>query len=83
MHGDWVVTWSAGGPAQRIVGQDLGGVSERTCSPRLRIFYLLAVAALAGWAWLALSLHLSGLFLGAGVLAIMVTMATLSHRRGE
>ncbi|KAB6717556.1 MULTISPECIES: low temperature requirement protein A [Roseobacteraceae] len=56
-------------------------IFHRVTAERLRGLYLLAVAALAGWGWLALSLHLNGLWLGAGVLLIMVAMAALSHRK--
>ncbi|MEC9245663.1 MAG: low temperature requirement protein A, partial [Pseudomonadota bacterium] len=56
-------------------------IFHRVTAERLRASYLLAVAALAVWGWLALSLHLNGMWLGAGVLLIMVTMAVLGHRK--
>lgn len=56
-------------------------IFHRVTAERLRGLYLGAVAALAGWAWVALGLHLSGLGLGAGVLAIMIAMAALGHRK--
>lgn len=56
-------------------------IFHRVTAERLRLSYPVAIAALAGWAWAAPSLHLSGLGLGAGVLAIMVALAGLGHRR--
>lgn len=55
-------------------------IFHHVTADRLRALYVIAVAALAGWSWLALSLHLNGLLLGAGVLAIMLAMAALGHR---
>ncbi|ASM71022.1 MULTISPECIES: low temperature requirement protein A [Roseobacteraceae] len=56
-------------------------IFHRVTAERLRALYLLAVVALAAWAWVVLSLHLNGLWLGAGVLLIMMTMAALGHQR--
>lgn len=56
-------------------------IFHRVIAGRLRVLYPVAVAALAVWAGGALSLHLSGLALGAGILAIMIAMAALGHRR--
>lgn len=56
-------------------------IFHRVTAERLRGLYLVAVVALAGWAAAALSLHLTGLVLGAGVLAIMVAMAALGPRK--
>lgn len=56
-------------------------IFHRVTAERLRMLYLLAVAALAVWGWAALSLHLNGLWLGAGVLLIMMAMAALGHRK--
>lgn len=55
-------------------------IFHRVTVERLRGLYLLAVVALAGWGWVATSMHLSGLALCAGVLLIMMTMAALGHR---
>jgi low temperature requirement protein LtrA len=56
-------------------------IFHRVTAERLRALYLLAVAALAAWGWVALSMHLNGLWLGAGVLAIMMGIAGLGHRK--
>lgn len=48
---------------------------------RLRRAYLIAVAALAVWAFIVVALHLNGLWLGAGLLGIMLAVA-VSGRRG-
>lgn len=37
--------------------------------------YVVAIAALVCWSLLALTLHLNGIWLGAGVLAVMVALA--------
>ncbi|MCR4268035.1 low temperature requirement protein A [Nitratireductor sp. ZSWI3] len=44
-----------------------------------RSVYLVAVAFLAGWCTLVLTLHLSGLLLAAGVLAIMLVLCSYEH----
>ena len=56
-------------------------IFHRVTAERLRGLYLLAVAALAAWGWACVGLHLQGLWLGAGVLLIMVAMAALGHRK--
>lgn len=56
-------------------------IFHRVTAERLRGLYLLAVAALAVWSWGALGLHLNGLWLGAGVLAILMLMAGLARRK--
>ena len=53
----------------------------RVMAARLRLAYLIAVAALAAWAFTAVALHLNRLWLGAGLLAIMLGVA-VSGRRG-
>jgi low temperature requirement protein LtrA len=53
----------------------------RVMAARSRLAYLVAVAALAAWALTAVALHLNGLWLGVGVLAIMLAVAA-SARRG-
>jgi low temperature requirement protein LtrA len=47
----------------------------RVMATRLRRAYLVAVAALALWAFVAVALHLNGIWLGAGVLLIMLAVA--------
>lgn len=66
------------GPSLFLLGC---AIFHRVTAERLRGLYLGAVAALAGWGWVALGLHLNGLLLGAGVLAIMIAMAALGHRK--
>lgn len=56
-------------------------IFHRVTAERLRALYLLAVMALALWGWVVLTLHLNGLWLGAGVLLIMLAMAALGHRK--
>ena len=58
-------------------------IFHRVTAERLRAMYLLAVAALAVWGWVTLSLHLNGLWLGAGVLLIMMSLVALGHRSGN
>lgn len=53
---------------------------HRTMAARMPVSYLYACGALAVWAGLALALHLSGLWLGFGVLAVMMTLASVAHR---
>lgn len=52
----------------------------RVVAARLRLAYLIAVVALALWAFVALTAHLNGLWLGAGVLAIMIAVAASGRR---
>lgn len=56
-------------------------IFHRVTAERLRASYLLAVLGLAGWSGISLALHLSGLWLGAGVLAVMVAMAGFGTRK--
>ena len=42
---------------------------------RMPLSYVVAIAALVCWSLLALTLHLNGIWLGAGVLAVMVALA--------
>ncbi|PWE33380.1 low temperature requirement protein A [Maritimibacter sp. 55A14] len=56
-------------------------VFHRVTAERLRAAYLVSVAALAAWTWGALELHLTGLWLGAGVLAILAATAAIGHRK--
>jgi low temperature requirement protein LtrA len=65
------------GPTIFLVGS---AIFHGTMAQRLPVNYLVAVPALAAWVWLALTLHLNGLWLGAGVLAVMSTLAALAHR---
>lgn len=58
-------------------------IFHRVTADRLRALYLAAVAALAAWSWMALSLHLNGLWLGAGILLIVTGMAALGHRKED
>lgn len=67
------------GPTLFLAGSAL---FHRTMAERLPVSHLAAVAVLAVWAGLALALHLSGLWLGVGVLAVMLTLAALAHRAG-
>ncbi len=52
----------------------------RVMAARLRLAYLVAVASLALWSFVALSAHLNGLWLGAGLLAIMIAVAVSGRR---
>lgn len=47
---------------------------------RLRRAYLVAVAGLGLWAFIVVTLHLNGLWLGSGVLAIMLAVAASGRR---
>jgi len=79
VHGETALIAFAG-PSLFLLGCT---IFHRVTAERLRGLYLIAVAALAVWGGTALSLHLSGLVLGAGVLAIMVAMAALGHRKAH
>lgn len=55
-------------------------IFHRVTAEQLRASYLLAVVALAGWASISLALHLNGLWLGAGVLAVIGAVAVSGMR---
>lgn len=48
---------------------------QRSMDGRVHAPYLIAIVLTGAWGWLALQLHLSGLWLAAGVLAIMISLA--------
>ena len=50
-------------------------IFHRTMAQRMPLSYVVAIAALVCWSLLALTLHLNGIWLGAGVLAVMVALA--------
>jgi len=56
-------------------------IFHRVTAERLRGLYLLAVGVLAVWGWGASGLHLSALWLGAGVFAIMALVAAVAPRK--
>jgi low temperature requirement protein LtrA len=56
---------------------------HHTMASKLPLSYLIAVLALAAWSALALTLHLNGLWLGAGVLAVMMMVAAFAHTKGH
>ncbi len=68
------------GPTIFLVGS---AMFHRTMASKLPLSYLFAVLALAAWCALALTLHLNGLWLGAGVLAVMMLVAAFAHREGH
>jgi low temperature requirement protein LtrA len=68
------------GPTIFLVGS---AMFHRTMASKLPHSYLIAVLALAAWCALALTLHLNGLWLGAGVLAVMMMVAAFAHREGH
>lgn len=68
------------GPTVFLVGS---AMFHRTMASKLPLGYLIAVLALAVWSWLALTLHLNGLWLGTGVLAVMMVLAAFAHRKGR
>ncbi|UTD54147.1 low temperature requirement protein A [Halomonas sp. MS1] len=67
------------GPTIFLVGS---AMFHRTMASKLPVCYLLAGVALAAWAWLALTMHLNGLWLGGGMLVVMITLAATAHREG-
>ena len=60
------------GPAIFLLGS---AIFHRTMARRVPLAYPLAAGGLAVWCWIAYSLHLSGLLLGAGVLSVLLTLA--------
>ncbi|MDZ7812079.1 MAG: low temperature requirement protein A [Ideonella sp.] len=68
------------GPTIFLLGS---AMFHRTMASKLPLSYLVAVPALAAWGGLALTLHLNGLWLGAGVLAVMMLVAAFAHREGR
>lgn len=70
---------AAAGPALFLIGSAL---FHRTMAHKAPLDSFVAIAALISWGWLALTLHLNGLWLGAGVLVIMTVLAGLGHRQG-
>ena len=77
VHGETALIAFAG-PSAFLLGCT---IFHRVTAERLRALYLLAVVALAAWGGTALLLRLNGLWLGAGILLIMVVMAALGHRK--
>lgn len=67
------------GPAIFLAGSAL---FHRSMAQKLPLSYLAAVLALAVWGGLCLSLHLNGLWLGAGVLAVMLALAGFAQGKG-
>ncbi|MEM7296597.1 MAG: low temperature requirement protein A [Pseudomonadota bacterium] len=70
IHEDIAIVAFAG-PAIFLIG---ASIFHRTMLETLRWPYLLAIAALGGWCWWALSQHLTGLMLGGGVLGVIVAL---------
>jgi low temperature requirement protein LtrA len=68
------------GPTIFLVGS---AIFHRTMASKLPLSYLIAVLVLATWSGLALTLHLNGLWLGAGVLTVMMMVAAFAHRKGH
>lgn len=68
---------AAAGPAIFLAGSAL---FHRVMAQKLPLAYLGAVLALALWAGLCLTLHLNGLWLALGVLAVMLALAGLGHK---
>ncbi|MDZ4395396.1 MAG: low temperature requirement protein A [Cypionkella sp.] len=64
------------GPAIFLAG-------SRTMAQKLPFSYLAAVLGLAVWGGLCLMLHLNGLWLGAGVLAVMLALASFAHGKAD
>ncbi|MBL4918895.1 low temperature requirement protein A [Szabonella alba] len=65
------------GPTIFLTGS---AVFHHIMAERMPLSYLAAILALALWCWIAL--RLNGEWLGAGILAVMVTLVALSHRKG-
>ena len=63
---------AAAGPSIFLLGST---IFHRTMAQRMPLSYVVAIAALVCWSLLALTLHLNGIWLGAGVLAVMVALA--------
>jgi low temperature requirement protein LtrA len=73
-----VAVIAASGPSIFLAGS---AMFHRTMAQKLPLNYLIAVLALGVWSFAALTLHLNGLWLAAGVLAVMVALAKLAHRK--
>ncbi|MDZ5698554.1 low temperature requirement protein A [Chelativorans sp. M5D2P16] len=69
---------AAAGPSIFLLGSAL---FHRTMAQKMPASYLAAVGALAIWSWLALALHFQGLWLGMGVLVIMIALAGFGRAR--
>ena len=78
IHGAVALT-AAAGPAIFLAGSAL---FHRSMAQKLPLGYLVAALALAVWGGLSLTLHLNGLWLAAGVLAVMLALAKFAHRQG-
>lgn len=68
---------AAAGPAIFLSGS---AMFHRTMAKRVPPAYPLAAMAIAVWCWTAFSLHLSGLVLGAGVLAVLALLAAIARQ---
>ncbi|MDO6581051.1 low temperature requirement protein A [Photobacterium sp. 2_MG-2023] len=67
-----VVTAAAAGPSIFLFGS---AMFRRTIAKKMPFAYLIAVVALVLWSWLAFSFHWLGLWLGTGVLGILLSLA--------
>ena len=68
------------GPSLFLLGC---AIFHRTMAEAFRLGYAVAIVALGLWCWFALSLHLTGLLLGLGVLIILVALAALGQREAR
>lgn len=69
---------AAAGPILFLIGSAL---FHRTMAERVPLGYLIAILALLGWSALALALHLPGIVLGTGGLAIMAGLSLSCRMR--
>jgi len=67
---------AAAGPAIFLLGALL---FQRIMADTIPLAYPATIVAVAIWSWLAYTLHLSGLWLGAGILIIMMVLAAFSR----
>lgn len=71
---------AAAGPSIFLLGSAL---FLRTMAQKMPLTYLAAAAALVLWSGVAYALHFPGLWLGGGVLAVMLVLASACGRREE
>ena len=62
----------------------IGSAQFRRCMSRqVPMSYLFAILAIVAFCWLALSMHLQGIWLGSGILAILMGLAALTGMHRE
>ncbi|MDQ7728575.1 low temperature requirement protein A [Halomonas sp. SpR8] len=66
------------GPTIFLIGS---AMFHHTMAQKMPLHYLVAIVALVAWSWLMFVLHMQGLWLGVGVLVIMILLAGFGHMR--